>query len=160
MKRVCLVTTGQPSTNPRLVKEADANGTSPGKEVLKTLLKMHAPCVVLIDELVAYIRQFPEFVQQCIASIRVVDVNRRTLDGKHPDGWIPEQKIGPVEALRAYTTKAAFAAFEENEKGSLAPGRLGDFVILSGDPVTVAPARLDGIRVETTVVGGRVVFPR
>jgi len=87
-------------------------------------------------------------------------VNRRTLDGKHPDGWIPEQKIGPVEALRAYTTKAAFAAFEENEKGSLAPGRLGDFVILSGDPLTVAPARLDGIRVETTVVGGRVVFPR
>jgi predicted AAA+ superfamily ATPase len=43
-----------------LVKEADANGTSPGKEVLKTLLEKHAPCVVLIDELVAYIRQFPE----------------------------------------------------------------------------------------------------
>jgi predicted amidohydrolase YtcJ len=87
-------------------------------------------------------------------------VNRRTLDGKHPDGWIPEQKIAPVEALRAYTTKAAFAAFEENEKGSIAAGRLADFVILSGDPLTVAPARLDGIRVETTVVGGRVVFPR
>jgi predicted amidohydrolase YtcJ len=87
-------------------------------------------------------------------------VNRRTLDGKNPDGWIPEQKIEPVEALRAYTTKAAFAAFEENEKGSLVPGHLADFVILSGDPLTVAPARLDGIRVETTVVGGRVVFPR
>jgi predicted amidohydrolase YtcJ len=87
-------------------------------------------------------------------------VNRRTLDRKHPDGWIPEQKIAPVEALRAYTTKAAFAAFEENEKGSIAAGRLADFVILSGDPLTVAPARLDGIRVETTVVGGRVVFPR
>jgi predicted amidohydrolase YtcJ len=87
-------------------------------------------------------------------------VNRRTLDGKNPDGWIPEQKIAPVEALRAYTTKAAFAAFEENEKGSLVAGRLADFVILSGDPLTVAPARLDGIHVETTVVGGRVVYPR
>jgi hypothetical protein len=43
-----------------LVKDADANGTSPGKDVLKTLLERHAPCVVLIDELVAYIRQFPD----------------------------------------------------------------------------------------------------
>jgi predicted AAA+ superfamily ATPase len=43
-----------------LVKEADANGTSPGKDTIKTLLETHAPCVVLIDELVAYIRQFPE----------------------------------------------------------------------------------------------------
>ena len=43
-----------------LVKEADATGTSPGKEVLRDLLERHAPCVVLIDELVAYIRQFSE----------------------------------------------------------------------------------------------------
>lgn len=46
-----------------LVKDADANGTSPGKDVLKTLLERHAPCVILIDELVAYIRQFPESQQ-------------------------------------------------------------------------------------------------
>ncbi|MBI5767835.1 MAG: ATP-binding protein [Verrucomicrobia bacterium] len=46
-----------------LVKDADANGTSPGKDVLKTLLERHAPCVVLIDELVAYIRQFPDSLQ-------------------------------------------------------------------------------------------------
>ena len=43
-----------------LVKEADATGTSPGKDVLRELLERYAPCVVLIDELVAYIRQFPE----------------------------------------------------------------------------------------------------
>ncbi len=43
-----------------LVAEADATGTSPGKDVLRNLLELHAPCVVLIDELVAYIRQFPE----------------------------------------------------------------------------------------------------
>ena len=43
-----------------LVAEADATGTSPGKDVLRELLERHAPCVVLIDELVAYIRQFPE----------------------------------------------------------------------------------------------------
>jgi len=43
-----------------LIAEADANGTSPGKNALRDLLELHAPCVVLIDELVAYIRQFPE----------------------------------------------------------------------------------------------------
>ncbi|MDW8264005.1 MAG: ATP-binding protein [Gemmataceae bacterium] len=43
-----------------MVKEADANGTSPGKDVLRQLLEAYAPCVVLMDELVAYIRQFPE----------------------------------------------------------------------------------------------------
>ena len=43
-----------------LVKESDANGTSPGKEVLRELLSKHAPCVILIDEMVAYVRQFPD----------------------------------------------------------------------------------------------------
>ncbi|KAJ3062013.1 hypothetical protein HK102_008903, partial [Quaeritorhiza haematococci] len=43
-----------------MVKDADSNGTSPGKDVLRRLLEAHAPCVVLMDELVAYIRQFPE----------------------------------------------------------------------------------------------------
>ena len=87
-------------------------------------------------------------------------VNRRTLDGRHPDGWVPEQKIRVEEALRAYTTRAAFAGFEENEKGSLAPGKLGDFVVLSGDPLSIPPQQLDRIRAEATVVGGRVVYPR
>jgi uncharacterized protein len=43
-----------------LLKEADANGTSPGKDILRRLLEQHSPCVVLVDELVAYIRQFPD----------------------------------------------------------------------------------------------------
>ncbi len=47
-----------------LLAQADATGTSPGKEVLKTLLEKYAPCVVLMDELVAYIRQFPEGAPQ------------------------------------------------------------------------------------------------
>jgi predicted amidohydrolase YtcJ len=87
-------------------------------------------------------------------------VNRRTLDGRHPDGWIPEQRIRVEEALRAYTTGAAFAGFEEKEKGSFAPGRLADFVVLSGDLLSIPARQLDGIRVEATVVGGRVVYPR
>jgi hypothetical protein len=43
-----------------MIKDADLTGTSPGKDMLRELLEQHAPCVVLIDELVAYIRQFPE----------------------------------------------------------------------------------------------------
>lgn len=87
-------------------------------------------------------------------------VNRRTLDGRHPEGWIPEQRVRVEEALRAYSTGAAFAGFEENEKGSLVPGRLADFVVLSDDPLSIPPRQLDRIRVEATVVGGRVVYPR
>ena len=47
---------------------------------------------------------------------------RRTLDGKHPDGWVPEQKITVEEALQAYTAGSAYASFEEHLKGSLEPG--------------------------------------
>jgi predicted amidohydrolase YtcJ len=87
-------------------------------------------------------------------------VLRRTLDGKHPSGWFPEQRISATEALRAYTADAAYAAFEEQEKGKLTAGRLADFLVLSADPLAVAPAEIAGIRVDWTVVGGRVVYSR
>jgi predicted amidohydrolase YtcJ len=87
-------------------------------------------------------------------------VTRRTIDGKNPQGWVPEQKIKVEEALRAYTSGAAYAAFEEKEKGTLEPGKLPDFVILSGDPLSVAPESIEKITVEATVVGGRVVSQR
>lgn len=85
-------------------------------------------------------------------------VNRRTLDGKHPDGWIPEEKIPVVDALRAYTSSAAWAAFEEGEKGTLGVGKLADFVVLSLDPLTIPKRELDSVKVDSTVSGGRVVF--
>ena len=85
---------------------------------------------------------------------------RRTIDGKNPNGWFPEQKIPVEEALRAYTSGAAYAAFAETEKGSLAPGKVADFVVLDRDPLAVAPAEIEKIRVDETVVGGRVVFER
>ena len=87
-------------------------------------------------------------------------VTRATIDGKQPGGWVPEQKIRPEEALRAYTVTAAYAAFEENDKGSLEVGKLGDFVVLSDDPLTVAPDKIEKIAVDETVVGGKLVFSR
>jgi predicted amidohydrolase YtcJ len=85
-------------------------------------------------------------------------VTRETLDGKHPGGWIPEQKITVEEAVRAYTVGSAYAEFQENEKGSITPGKLADLVILSRDIFTIAPKEIDQTRVVTTIVGGRVVY--
>jgi predicted amidohydrolase YtcJ len=87
-------------------------------------------------------------------------LTRATLDGRHPGGWVPEQKITLEEALRAYTAGAAYAEFQEQDKGVLAPGMLADFVLLSEDPFAIAPERLKDVTVEATIVGGRVVFER
>jgi predicted amidohydrolase YtcJ len=87
-------------------------------------------------------------------------VTRRTIDGKNPAGWVPEQKISVEEALRAYTVSAAYAGFEEKDKGSLEQGKLADFVILSEDLFRTKPEDLEKIEVDTTVVGGRVVHSR
>jgi predicted amidohydrolase YtcJ len=87
-------------------------------------------------------------------------VTRRTLDDKHPNGWVPEQKIGVEDALRAYTTGGAFASFEENEKGSLAPGMLGDVVIVDRDLTAIPPETIREARIMYTIVGGRIIFDR
>jgi len=87
-------------------------------------------------------------------------VTRRTIDGKNPKGWFPEQRIRVEEALRAYTGDAAYAAFEEGEKGTLAQGRLADFVVLSRDILTGDPGEIVRTRVDATVVGGRIVYER
>lgn len=85
-------------------------------------------------------------------------VTRRTLDGKNPDGWIPEQKITVEEAVRAYTLGAAFAEFSEKEKGTISPGKLADLVLLSEDIFTIEPVAIEQVRVVLTVMDGRVVF--
>ena len=85
-------------------------------------------------------------------------VTRRTVDGAHPDGWVPEQKITVEEALRAYTIDAAYASFEEDLKGSLEVGKLADLVILERDLTDMPPDQIGDVRVIATVVGGELVF--
>jgi predicted amidohydrolase YtcJ len=87
-------------------------------------------------------------------------VTRQTLDGKHPDGWIPEQKLSVDEAVRAYTFGSAYAEFAEAVKGSLRPGMLADFVMLDRDIYTIEPSQIDQTRVLTTIIDGKVVFDR
>jgi predicted amidohydrolase YtcJ len=88
-------------------------------------------------------------------------VNRRTLDGKHPEGWFPEQRLRVEEAIVAYTLGSAYAAFQEKDRGSLEVGKLADLVVLSRD--ILAPAERDHIaetEVQIAMAGGKVVYDK
>jgi predicted amidohydrolase YtcJ len=85
-------------------------------------------------------------------------ITRRTLDGKNPEGWIPEQEITLEETLRSYTYENAYGVFAEGRRGMLKPGYLADLVLLDQDLTRVAPNQLEGVKVKATVVGGVVVF--
>jgi predicted amidohydrolase YtcJ len=85
-------------------------------------------------------------------------VTRRTLDDKHPEGWVPEQKINVDDALRAYTTGGAYASFQESEKGVLSPGKLADIVVIDHDLHTIPPESIRDAKILFTIVGGRVIY--
>jgi predicted amidohydrolase YtcJ len=88
-------------------------------------------------------------------------VNRRTLDGKNPKGWFPAERVTVAEAVRAYTHGSAFGAFQDADRGTIAAGKLADFVLLSRD--IFADSERDKIadtKVLLTVVGGKVAFER
>jgi predicted amidohydrolase YtcJ len=87
-------------------------------------------------------------------------VTRRTLDGKHPQGWIPDQKITVEQAVRAYTVGSAYAEFGEGTKGTITRGKLADIAILSRDIFAIDPGEIGSVRIEITIVDGRVVFER
>jgi predicted amidohydrolase YtcJ len=87
-------------------------------------------------------------------------VTRRTLDDKNPNGWIPEQKISVEEAVRAFTWGSAYAEFQETVKGSLEPGKLADFVMISDDIFTIDPVKIRDAKVLLTVVDGRIVYQK
>ena len=85
---------------------------------------------------------------------------RRTLDGKHPQGWVPEEKITVAEAIRAYTWGSADASFDEKIKGTIEPGKLADLAVISVDILTIEPAQIEKAKVEMTVFDGRIVYRR
>ena len=87
-------------------------------------------------------------------------VTRRTLDDKNPGGWVPEQKIGVEDALRAYTIGGAFASFEEKEKGSIEVGKLADIAIIDRNLMMIAPESIRDAKINYTIVGGRIVYER
>jgi predicted amidohydrolase YtcJ len=84
-------------------------------------------------------------------------LTRQDREGKPDGGWRPEERVTAEEAVRGYTTWAAYTAFRENVTGTLAAGRWADVTILTVDPFTApAKALLDG-KVRMTIVNGRIV---
>lgn len=84
-------------------------------------------------------------------------VTRKDMKGRI---WGPNQKVTVDEALKICTTHAAYASFEENLKGSITAGKLGDFVILAKDPHDTDPDHIKEIEVVRTVVGGKTMHPK
>jgi predicted amidohydrolase YtcJ len=87
-------------------------------------------------------------------------VTRSTLDGKNPGGWIPEQRISLEEAIRGFTLNGAFAEFSEAQKGSIAPGKVADFVILDRDLFSIKPEEIRNAKVLMTIFDGQVVYKK
>ncbi len=85
---------------------------------------------------------------------------RRTLDGKNPNGWVPDQKISVAEAVHAYTVGSAYAAKEERNIGSLEAGKLADLAVLSEDIFHLDPVAIEKTKVDLTIFDGKVVFER
>ena len=84
-------------------------------------------------------------------------VSRRLADGSV---FFPEQRLSRLEALKTYTINAAFAAFEEDIKGSLTVGKLADITVLSKDVMTIPEDEISSTEVAHTIVGGRVMYSR
>ncbi|MBU0559619.1 MAG: amidohydrolase [Bacteroidetes bacterium] len=84
-------------------------------------------------------------------------VTRELNDGT---AFYPEQKMTRMEALKSYTINGAYAAFEENIKGSITPGKLADFVVLSQNILTVPDEEILNTKIEKTIIGGKVVYTK
>ncbi|HSW56036.1 MAG TPA: amidohydrolase [Ignavibacteriaceae bacterium] len=87
-------------------------------------------------------------------------VTRQTVDGKNPNGWIPEEKLSVEEAIKCYTLNAAYASYEEKIKGSIEPGKLADLVVLSDDILSIDPVKIKDVVVEMTIFDGEIVYER
>jgi predicted amidohydrolase YtcJ len=85
-------------------------------------------------------------------------VSRQDRQGWPEGGWHPEQGVSREQALRMFTIDAAYAAFEEEIKGSLAEGKLADMVVLSKDILTIPPREILRTSVEMTILGGKIVY--
>jgi predicted amidohydrolase YtcJ len=85
-------------------------------------------------------------------------VSRKTLEGKPEGGYEPSQKMTREEALKSYTIFPAYAAFEENIKGSIEPGKLADFTVYSQDLMAVPEDKILDTKIEMTIVGGKILY--
>jgi predicted amidohydrolase YtcJ len=105
----------------------------------------------------AFGSDWPVFSADVLRAIACA-VTRTTLAGTPPGGWEPSQRLSVEAALRHYTADAAYAEHAEAEKGTLAPGKAADFVVLSQDALAVPPDKLRDTQVLLTVLGGQDTY--
>jgi predicted amidohydrolase YtcJ len=87
-------------------------------------------------------------------------VNRTTVTGSPEGGWFPEQKISVHEALKAYTINNAYAAFEDNIRGSIKKGKLADISVCDLNLIKIDPKDILKMNIDMTIVDGQVKFER
>src|SRR5262249_22668760 len=85
-------------------------------------------------------------------------VTRQDPQGNPPGGWYPEQRLTRDEVLRGYTVEAAYAEFEEGNKGSIEKGKFADLAVISKDIKTIPAKEILSIRVVRTFIGGKTVY--
>jgi hypothetical protein len=85
-------------------------------------------------------------------------VTRQDAKGWPPGGWHPEERVTIDEALAMFSRHAAFAAFEENDRGMVASGRRADLTVLTRDVTAIPPSEILSTRVSLTIVGGRMAY--
>ncbi len=85
-------------------------------------------------------------------------VSRQDTNGNPPAGWLPQERLTALEALRCFTTDAAYAAFEEKEEGTIAVGKRADLVVWNHSPIQDDPKKILSAQVQMTIVGGNVVY--
>ncbi len=85
-------------------------------------------------------------------------VTRKTVDGKNPEGWFPEQKISLEEVIKGYTLNGAYAEFAEVLKGSIKKGKLADLVVLSQNIFEIPPEEIKKTEVKMTIFNGEVIY--
>lgn len=87
-------------------------------------------------------------------------VTRRTTDGANPAGWVPAQKITIEEAVTAYTAANAYAAYLEQDLGTLEAGKFADLVVVSDDIFAIDPIDIQNVHVDLTMIQGEIAYQR
>jgi predicted amidohydrolase YtcJ len=87
-------------------------------------------------------------------------VTRQSVEGEPAGGWWPQERLTVADAIRRYTAGAAFASFEEKEKGQIAVGMLADMVVHSHDLLTATPEEILQAEPVMTIFAGRVIYER
>jgi predicted amidohydrolase YtcJ len=87
-------------------------------------------------------------------------VARKSVKGESGEGWHPEQAVSREDALKMFTIWPAYAAFQENDKGSIEVGKLADFTVLSQDIMKIPETEILETRNEMTVIGGEIIYSR